>query len=71
MKWCSSGMHNAPEAGGEWIRKKGTSRWQCATCKGNKKPPTRLENRAPLGVDGDRTDAFTPFAEGADGRATS
>lgn len=46
MRWCSSGMHDAPEKGGEWVEKKGrkgTRRWQCATCKGNKKPPTMKE----------------------------
>lgn len=41
MRWCSSGMHDAPEAGGEWIEGKGTRRWQCATCCANKKPPNR------------------------------
>jgi len=41
MRWCSSGMHDAPEKGGEWIKTKGARRWQCATCWANKKPPTK------------------------------
>ena len=80
MKWCSSGMHDAPEEGGEWIAKKGrqgTRRWQCRTCKANKKPPNRdaysrepANDRAPADVGVDRTDPFSPFGEGVGGGAT-
>ena len=72
MKWCSSGMHDAPEEGGEWIAKKGrqgTRRWQCRTCKSNKKPPS-FTDRAPADVGVDRTDPFSPFGEGVGGGAT-
>jgi Zn-finger protein len=34
-------MHDASEKGGEWIKTRGTRRWQCATCCANKKPPMR------------------------------
>ena len=37
FRWCSSGMHDALQDGGAWMRSGGVRRWKCAACRARAK----------------------------------